>query len=342
MVIPNDHHVTTNATTSNSTTATTHTALQQQQHHHTIQPSLVDTNSLYTTYQQQKPSYHHLSYSAAAEAAALDSLSFNNNNNSNNNNSHIQEQKALSNTITERKYGESPEKVKRPPNAYLLFNRDMRRHNVNRGLNSGELSKYISQRWKQLTPEQKDHYIKEEYRLKQQHIHANCIYTRRSKVEMMKEASKRHPTPSTTKKKSVVKPKPLPPAQVGGRDPRGRKKRIHDSSLPKHPMSGYLHFAKEMRPSLKQEFPDAGLVEISREIGVRWRSLSAEARQPWHALANEDKDRYAREMKRHLVNQSSLFIDRKTTSLKKAASVVEELDSEVIATVAQMVNPTHR
>ncbi|KAI8091470.1 uncharacterized protein B0P05DRAFT_504262 [Gilbertella persicaria] len=82
-----------------------------------------------------------LSYSAAAEAAALESLSFN---------SHSVKQT----TAIKRKYGILPEKVKRPPNAYLLFNRDMRRqlHDVNQGLSSGEISKTISMKWKQLSP----------------------------------------------------------------------------------------------------------------------------------------------------------------------------------------------
>lgn len=110
-----------------------------------------------------------LPYSAAAEAAALESISFDTTNNqaqqennmitkaiknplplpsqSRNNSTNVTSQS------TKRKYGILPEKVKRPPNAYLLFNRDMRRqlHDINQGLSSGEISKSISQRWKQLS-----------------------------------------------------------------------------------------------------------------------------------------------------------------------------------------------
>lgn len=66
---------------------------------------------------------------AVAEAAALESLT----------------------SSTKQKF--LPEKIKRPPNAYLLFNRDMRRKlkDSNKGLTASEISKSISQKWKQLS-----------------------------------------------------------------------------------------------------------------------------------------------------------------------------------------------
>jgi hypothetical protein len=135
-------------------------------------------HNMYTYHHHSPPSYYqqpdnykvipNLPYSAAAEAAALESISFDNTEKeqitkpakkpppppppptpptpSSNN--------TITSQSTKRKYGVLPEKVKRPPNAYLLFNRDMRRklHDVNQGLSSGEISKSISLRWKQLSP----------------------------------------------------------------------------------------------------------------------------------------------------------------------------------------------
>jgi hypothetical protein len=125
-------------------------------HHKCQQQSSVDNYKVIPNL-----SYSTTAEAAAAEAAALESLSFENNNTesttitktvkrppptpiSNNN---------VTSQSTKRKYGVLPEKVKRPPNAYLLFNRDMRRqlHDVNQGLSSGEISKSISLRWKQLS-----------------------------------------------------------------------------------------------------------------------------------------------------------------------------------------------
>lgn len=48
---------------------------------------------------------------------------------------------------------ETPTRVIRPPNAYLLFNREMRKRlkNNNPGMTVGEISKEIGVRWKSLS-----------------------------------------------------------------------------------------------------------------------------------------------------------------------------------------------
>ncbi|KAI8637317.1 hypothetical protein BD408DRAFT_395944 [Parasitella parasitica] len=329
-----------------------------------------------------------LSYTAAAEAAALGSLSFDEEK------LHAQEQQIqprpltgieaiepltpstansmpVASQSTKRKYGISPEKVKRPPNAYLLFNRDMRRqlHDVNQGLSSGEISKSISQRWKQLSSIEKDVYLKEEARLKEQHRigHDNFIYTRRSKAEMkqagrMKKQQQRPSSPQSPNAQAPMKKA--------------------DDTLPKHPMSAYLHFAKEMRPIVKQRFPDARLVEISKVIGNEWRAMTQIELQKWMDMANLDKARYAQEMKAHILlgqhREHAIASDdaeslhsasiestamsplsaaaaaatrkkRRFSSISSssthhsasnaaAASTMDELDSDIIACVAQMVN----
>ena len=42
----------------------------------------------------------------------------------------------------------------------------------------------------------------------------------------------------------------------------------------KKPLSGYMLFAKEMRPKLKEESPDLTFGEVGKELGARWRALS--------------------------------------------------------------------
>ncbi|KAI8375239.1 high mobility group box domain-containing protein [Blakeslea trispora] len=291
-----------------------------------------------------------LPYSAAAEAAALESLSF----------KHIPPLKTS--PITKRRYGIIPQKVKRPPNAYLLFNRDMRRqlHDVNQGLSSGEISKSISLRWKQLSPAEKEYYFNEESKLKQKHQHTNFIYSRRSKAEMKENQLKKQQKKKTT---STATDEPVQPTKkasssfvIAGRDPRGRKKKKADDTLPKHPMSAYLHFAKEMRPIMKRRYPEARLVEISREIGNHWRSMSPYELQPWVDIANRDKARYAKEMKERILQQehqqalmddtysiltsSSCSSSPSLVSIQQLSDIsMDGFDSDTIATVAQMVNP---
>lgn len=162
------------------------------------------------------------------------------------------------------------------------------------------------------------------------------------KADSLKQQSKQ------TKKQDTPKPPPKKksPQPSEGKDPRGRKKKRADESLPKHPMSGYLHFAKKMRPIMKREKPEARLVDISREIGLRWRSMTPQEMQPWIDMSNQDKARYAQEMKDRIQEDAQSFSSHSSTSSNRkfssntSAVVLEELDSETIATVAQMVNPT--
>ncbi|ORZ07818.1 hypothetical protein BCR42DRAFT_425541 [Absidia repens] len=80
------------------------------------------------------------------------------------------------------------ERLKRPPNAYLLFNRDMRRKllALDPKLTVSEISKEIGDRWKYLSPNERQHYIDAAQELKQHHLknHPDFIYTRRSKAEL--------------------------------------------------------------------------------------------------------------------------------------------------------------
>ncbi|KAI9498229.1 hypothetical protein BDB00DRAFT_969258, partial [Zychaea mexicana] len=180
--------------------------------------------------------------------------------------------------------GEKPKRVKRPPNAYLLFNRDVR-HKIldgNPNLTVAEISKRISERWNSLSEEHKAYYNQEAARLKQRHMdnHPNFIYSRRSKAELEKAGYRSRPS----KKRKA-------------RDPRGRKKkRLKNPTAPKHPMSGFLFYSISVRSEIVADMPKATVGGISKVIAERWRKLREDERAPWIQKAKEDKERYARQM----------------------------------------------
>ncbi|KAI9302712.1 high mobility group box domain-containing protein, partial [Cunninghamella echinulata] len=82
------------------------------------------------------------------------------------------------------------ERLKRPPNAYLLFNKEMRRQilNQNDKLTVAEISKILSETWTKLPTERKEYYINKAANLKKQHLeeHPDYVYSRRSKEELEK------------------------------------------------------------------------------------------------------------------------------------------------------------
>ncbi|ORX52313.1 HMG-box [Hesseltinella vesiculosa] len=103
------------------------------------------------------------SYSGAAEATALE--------------------QAVASTTSK------PEtRLKRPPNAYLLFNKELRPKLLeeHESLSVASISKMISDQWKSLPPDEKNRYIQMAAQLKDELLkkHPDYVYTRRSRAEL--------------------------------------------------------------------------------------------------------------------------------------------------------------
>ncbi len=54
------------------------------------------------------------------------------------------------------------------------------------------------------------------------------------------------------------------------------KAKAKGSPKAKKPLSGYMLFAKEIRPTIKEENPEMSFGELGKELGARWRALSDE------------------------------------------------------------------
>ena len=51
-------------------------------------------------------------------------------------------------------------------------------------------------------------------------------------------------------------------------------------------------FVSDMKPIVTAEKPGIAQSEVSKEVGERWKALSAEGRAPFVARAEADKQRY--------------------------------------------------
>ncbi|KXS17017.1 hypothetical protein M427DRAFT_133787 [Gonapodya prolifera JEL478] len=96
-----------------------------------------------------------------------------------------------------------------------------------------------------------------------------------------------------------------PDATVNGTVKRTRtKKRIKDPDAPKHPMSAFLHFLKAVRPAYTKQYRGARIGEISKMISEEWKKLPGEEKDKYNAISERDKQRYAQEMKVHVLKNS--------------------------------------
>ncbi|ORZ01170.1 high mobility group box domain-containing protein, partial [Syncephalastrum racemosum] len=186
---------------------------------------------------------------------------------------------------------EPPVRVTRPPNAFLLFNRELRKRlkDSNPTMKVAEISKEISKRWKSLSDTDKKRYVDEANALKesQRALHPNSMYVRRSKAELAKAG---HYARSSTSS-----PKPAPRKRQHRRD--------RNPNAPKHPLSAYMWYLTEVRPETMQTYPGSTVGQISKLCADRWNTMSDTERMPWHIKAQADKSRYAREMQVYAAQQ---------------------------------------
>lgn len=75
-----------------------------------------------------------------------------------------------------------------------------------------------------------------------------------------------------------------------------KAKKVKDKNAPKKNLSAYFMFTQSTREALKQERPGMSVTETAKELGVRWKELAAEDREPYEEMAKLDKQRYEREM----------------------------------------------
>ncbi|KAI7900452.1 high mobility group box domain-containing protein [Cokeromyces recurvatus] len=226
-------------------------------------------------------------------------------------------------------------RLKKPPNAYLLFNKDMRCKLLKESskISVAEISKKVGDQWRSLPDDKHQFYIEKALLLKEEHLrkYPNFMYTRRSKAEISEakkyiEIGKSSPEPSkativnlnhyyypeyntlssmtennSRKRKKRRKQHTLSDGRQ--RDPRGRKKKRDKHPLaPKHPMSAYLYFLTSVYPQMSLEFPGSTVGPISKSISRAWHAMSPDEQLPWKHKAECDKARYAHEMEIYMAN----------------------------------------
>ncbi|KAI9492341.1 high mobility group box domain-containing protein, partial [Zychaea mexicana] len=174
---------------------------------------------------------------------------------------------------------DAPIRVTRPPNAFLLFNKEMRKQlkDSNPTMKVAEISKEIGERWKNLSLDEKNRYVGQANSIKetQRALHPNSMYIRRSKAELAKAGHY-----------AKIKRKAAAAAAAAAANP----------AAPKHPLSAYMWYLTEVRPETMQTYPGSTVGQISKLCAERWNTMTETERLPWHTKAQADKARYAREM----------------------------------------------
>lgn len=172
---------------------------------------------------------------------------------------------------------------KRNMSAYLLYQNAMREQfkRENPGMTFGQLAKYTSHMYKNLTPEEKGTW---EARAAQ------------DKARYDAEISAYVPPPGHDARGVLIE----------DHRPRKRNKRgPKDPAAPKRASGAYVFFTNDMRPKVLQEFPGIKFVELGKVLGERWRALTPQQKKRYEDMAAEDKVRFQMEMQQYTANQAA-------------------------------------
>ncbi|KAF7637588.1 hypothetical protein Mgra_00002847 [Meloidogyne graminicola] len=97
-------------------------------------------------------------------------------------------------------------------------------------------------------------------------------------------------------------------AAYGGEDVLKKRKRAKkDPNAPKRALSAFFFFSSDKRQEVSGEHPDWRVGQIAQELGLRWKSLTDEERTIFEKKAQEDKERYAEEMRAYRNETSQLI-----------------------------------
>lgn len=176
-----------------------------------------------------------------------------------------------------------PNASKRNLSAYLLYQNAMREQfkQENPMMSFGQLARYTSHMYKNLTPEEKRTWENRAQEDKERYDAELSTYV---------------PPPGYTSTGVLI----------DDQRPRRRNKRTpKDPSAPKRASGAYVFFTNEMRPKILAEFPGIKFVDLGRTLGERWRSLHPDEKKKFEHMAAEDKIRFQIEMQQYTANQAA-------------------------------------
>jgi len=170
-----------------------------------------------------------------------------------------------------------PAAPKRNLSAYLLYQNAMRDtfKAEHPELSFGDLSKYTSKMYAQLTPEQKTSWQETAEDDKQRFLTEMQTYI---------------PTPGYDNNGNTIAHYP---------HVTGNKKKQRDPMAPKRNLSSYLLYQNAMRDQFKGDNPGMTFGQLSKYTSHMYKSLTAEEKSQWEERAQRDKVRFDDEMRHY-------------------------------------------
>lgn len=190
-----------------------------------------------------------------------------------------------------RKPERDPNAPKRNLSAYLLYQNAMRDQfrRENPGMTFGQLSKYTSHMYKNLTQEEKASW------------EARSV---QDKARYDAEMENYTPPLGHDARGVLIDDHPRKKAKRAPKDP----------LAPKRATGAYVFFTNEYRPKIMLENPGIKFVDLGRVLGERWRNLDSDEKKRYEDMAIRDKRRFQVEQEQYEASKASVASDEHDSS----------------------------
>lgn len=84
-------------------------------------------------------------------------------------------------------------------------------------------------------------------------------------------------------------------------------------------------FVREVRTKVTQEFPDMNALDVMKEVGRRWQSITVSDKEYFQSMADKDKERFKKENQHYMKELEQLDIKLKQ-SRKDEGEIVDDDD----------------
>ncbi|XP_014204491.1 high mobility group protein 20A [Copidosoma floridanum] len=150
--------------------------------------------------------------------------------------------------------------------------------------------------------------------------HSNMNGTDLSNKKCNKETEMREET-DAPKEKEPVKENSTPKKASGTNavgKAKKRKKCPKDAKAPKQPLTGYFRFLNDRREKVRTEHPTMPFSEITKFLAAEWNVLPSNEKKQYLDAAEQDKERYNREMNDYKQTDAyRLFLEKQQSAEEK-------------------------
>ena len=187
---------------------------------------------------------------------------------------------------------ESPPKP--PRSAFICFSDSKKKEILERSdrLNTKDLLKLVAEDWRGLSPNERAFWDEEARNDKVRYVREKAAY--KGPWNLPKRRAKKHPL------------------------------------APKRPMSAFLKFSQQKRPSVKRENPDMANTDISALLGSYWRNASTAEKAPFVEEELLERAKYKEAIKKFRDGQAKVDAARRTShrvAVQPQNSILEPSDS---------------